>query len=290
MNKKDQKQKCDAKLRGSGTLAPKSWLCVLCLTLLPLCLLTFLMGIASANSTAEPGKEPAPTGLVVEGDPNSSPHRKLWRADISVAKGHGDAKSKSELMRMIEQVRSVRFTLPRNVVDSVIVPVEVPAVEPKETLPDESVVSEVKLAQRSPRLPYEPVSEKTLQALRDLSGDPEKVDNPFELGETLFLSGNMKEAAVFYAEALVRMEPNDVSSSRDRAWVLFQTGNCLRNVELPAAIKMYTRLLTEYPNSPWADMAKAQAKVIDWYLKDEPHKLVINAGPAGEKRGRNRWH
>ena len=283
MKNKDQRHKYDSKLKGSGTLAPKSWLCVLCLTFLPLRLLTSLMGIASANSTVELGHESAPSGLVVVGDPNSSPQRQLWRAEISLVTDRRDEKSKGELMRMIEQVRSVRFTPQKHVAEFVVVPVEAPAVEPNEAASDTIVQSEAKQDQPKPRLPYEPITERTLQVLRDLSEDPEKVDNPFELAETLFLSGNAKEAAVFYAEALGRTEPNDVSSSGDRAWVLFQTGNCLRNTDLPAATKMYTQLLTEYPNSPWADIAKAQAKLIDWYLKDEPHKLVVNAEPADEK-------
>ncbi len=46
---------------------------------------------------------------------------------------------------------------------------------------------------------------------------------------------------------------------------------------------MYTQLITEYPSSPWADMANAQVKVLDWYLKDEPYKLVVNAEPADDK-------
>lgn len=284
MKKKDQKHEYGSKLKGSGTLALRFSLCVLCLTLLPLLLLTSLMGIASANSSAELGTEPPPSGLVVVNDPNNSPQRALWRADISVAKDRGDEKSKSELMRMIEQVRSVSFTPEKRVVESVVVvPVEASAVEPKEALSDAEVADEPQRDVRKPRLPYEPISESTLQMLRDLSKDPEKVDNPFELGETLFLSGNEKEAAVFYAEALRRTEPNDISLSRDRAWVLFQTGNCLRKSDLPAARKMYTQLITEYANSPWADMANAQVKVLDWYLKDEPHKLVINAEPADEK-------
>ncbi len=283
MNSKDQRLKYDSKLKGSGTLAAKSWLCVLCLTFVPLRLLTSLMGTASANSTVEPGRESAPSGLVVAGDPNSSLQRQLWRADISLAKDRQDEKSKGELMRMIEQVRSVRFMPQRHVAEFVVVPVEAPSVEQNEAVSDIIVESEVEEDQSKPRLPYEPITEGTLQVLRDLSGDPEKVDNPFELAETLFLSGNVREAAVFYAEALGRTEPNDVSSSRDRAWVLFQTGNCLRNTDLPAATKMYTQLLTEYPDSPWAGIAVAQRKLIDWYLKDEPHKLVVNVEPADDK-------
>ncbi len=282
MNSEDQKHRYDSKLKGSGTLAWKSWLCVLCLTLLPLRLLTSLMGTASANSTVEPGHEPAPSALVVADDPNSSLQRQLWRADISLASDSRDEKSKGELMRMIEQVRSVRFMPRKHVPEFVVVPVEAPAVELNEAVRDTIVESEAEQDQPKPRLPYEPITERTLQVLRDLSGNPEKVENPFELAETLFLSGNVKEAAVFYAEALGRTEPNDVTSSRDRAWVLFQTGNCLRSTDLPAATKMYTQLLTEYPLSPWVDMAEAQVRLIDWYVKDEPHELVVHAEEADE--------
>ena len=128
MNSKDQRHKYDSKLKGSGTLAPKFWLCVMCLTLLPLRLLTSLMGTASANLTAELGHESARSDLVVADDPNSSLQRQLWRADISLATDRRDEKSKGELMRMIEQVRSVRFMPHKHVAEFVIVPVEAPAV------------------------------------------------------------------------------------------------------------------------------------------------------------------
>ena len=124
MKNKDQRHKYNSKLKGSGTMAAKSWLCVLCLTFLPLRLLTSLMGTASANSTVELGRESVPSGLVVAGYPNSSPQRQLWRADISLANDRRDEKSKGELMRMIEQVRSIRFMPRKHVPEFVVVPVE----------------------------------------------------------------------------------------------------------------------------------------------------------------------
>ena len=123
-----------------------------------------------------------------------------------------------------------------------------------------------------------------MQILRSLVQHPEKLDNPLELGEILFLSGNLKEASIVYVEALNRKDPNDAGSSLDRAWILFQIGNCLRDDDMPAAAKMYQRLLTEYPNSPWADLAKARSILIDWYLKEEPVKLVAEIkNPASEQ-------
>jgi hypothetical protein len=46
---------------------------------------------------------------------------------------------------------------------------------------------------------------------------------------------------------------------------------------------MYGQLLTEYPNSPWADLARFQSKLIDWYLRDEPRKLIAEVERAGSE-------
>jgi len=108
------------------------------------------------------------------------------------------------------------------------------------------------------------------------------------VGEILFVSGNVKEASIFYSEALNRKDPNDAGSSWDRAWILFQIGNCLRNDDLPEAAKMYRQLLTEYPNSPWADMAQAQSMLIDWYQKEEPVKLIAEVKNTASEQENNR--
>jgi len=123
-------------------------------------------------------------------------------------------------------------------------------------------------------LPYESVTDQTLQMLKNLSQHPKQLDNPFELGEVLFLSGHLKEARLFYQEALNRGDANDIASARDKAWILFQIGNCLRNDDLPRATKMYRQLILECPDSPWTDLAKTQEKLINWHQKDEPRKLV----------------
>jgi len=119
--------------------------------------------------------------------------------------------------------------------------------------------------------------------LKNLANEPRKIANPLELGEVLFMSGNLKEAVLFYSEALKRQDPNDAGASQDRAWILFQIGNCLRNDDMSAAAKIYQQLLTEYPNSPWADFATARNNLIAWYLKDEPLRLIQQLKPAGNK-------
>jgi tetratricopeptide (TPR) repeat protein len=123
------------------------------------------------------------------------------------------------------------------------------------------------------------ITDQTWQILKNLSEHPDELENPFELGEVLFLSGNLAEAADFYQEALKRISADDISSVQERAWILFQTGNCLRHVDMSTAAKVYGQLITQYPNSPWSEMAEAQVKLIDWQQKDGPHKLITEHKP-----------
>ncbi|GAF86608.1 unnamed protein product, partial [marine sediment metagenome] len=135
----------------------------------------------------------------------------------------------------------------------------------------------------APTLPYEPVADQTLQALEKLSQHPDQIDNPLELAEVLFLSGYLKRAAVFYQEALNRHSADEAGpvqqapalrESRNRAWILFQIGNCLRDEDRPTAAKMYRQLIVEYPDSLWTDLAKGQDQLISWYQKDQPQTLL----------------
>ena len=113
--------------------------------------------------------------------------------------------------------------------------------------------------------------------LENISQHPEKLDNPFELAEVLFLSGHLNQALVCYREALKRNNPDDAQSAQERAWILFQIANCLRNVDRPMAMKTYRQLIAEYPDSPWTDLAKAQDKLVDWFDKDKPAALITES-------------
>lgn len=265
--------------RGSRLRSPVTWgvaarCVILCLMFVPLRLLTSLTGIALANTATEIPQALPQDGLSVPGDANSPPERELLRADISVPEGQEDKQTKSKLRQMIEQVRSVAFGPDKQAPEPPVVAPKAPVTEPNETPPDRPAQRQDGKKEIESELPYEPVVAQTLEMLKSLSQQPDRLDNPLELGEVLFSSGRLKEAAAFYQEALNRKDPNDANSPQDRAWILFQIGNCLRNLEPPTAAKRYAQLLTEYPQSPWTDLAKAEGQLIDWYLKDEPRKLI----------------
>ena len=284
MKNSSTKYNYDSQLKSSASLSFKLYFYIACFTFLSFRLVTSLTGTVYANSAAGNGRKLSQSSVITSIDPNNVNGLELRRAEISIAKGHNDTKSKNQLKRIIEQIRSVEFKPQEQAPEPVIVPEKAPAIEPNETVPDVPVHKETAKQEAKPKLPYEPITGETLQMLINLAQDPEKLDNPLELGEILFVSGNVKEASTFYSEALKRKDPNDVSVSRDRAWILFQIGNCLRNDDLPEAAKMYQQLLTEYPNSPWVGMATAQSNLIAWYLKDEPVKLMLQVKRAGSEQ------
>jgi len=225
------------------------------------------------NTTAAAGKKSSLSTFIIPPDPNSDLRRQLWRADISIDKGRKDNVAKNELKRMIEQIRSIKLNMEeeKQTLEPIIVPDVVSIAEPNETLPDTKGHEKRKVELK---LPYEPLTDQTLQILKNLSQHLDNLRNSFELGEILFLSGNLKEAAVFYQETLKRKSPGDAGSARNRAWILFQIGNCLRDHDPSAAMKMYGQLITEHPNSLWKELADARSKLLDWYQKDELQKLI----------------
>ena len=239
------------------------------------------------NSAAAVGQKSPQKNLTIPPDPNSNFRRQLWRVELSIAKGEKDKKTKDELKRMIEQIRSIKLNAEeeKETFEPVIVPEMVPIDDPKEVLSD---TEEQEKKQVELKLPFEPITDQTLQILKNLSQHPGNLRNPFELGETLFLSGNLKEAVIFYKEALKKKSSDDAGLARDRAWILFQMGNCLRNDDPTTAGKMYGQLITEHPNSLWKELADARNKLLDWYQKDEPRKLIAEQKTEDRKQSPER--
>jgi tetratricopeptide (TPR) repeat protein len=230
--------------------------------------------IETTNPVVEVNQELPRILSAVPAGINNPLGRQLWRAGIGFYKDQNDKSGKSELKRLIEQIRAFEGKPPEHHSESVftIEPL-VLATEPNETQSDVELTEETRKTIEYD-LSYEPVTDKTLQMLANFSQDPNQMDNPFGLGEVLYFSGRLKEAVPFYRQALNRMDKDKAGSEQNRAWILFQLGNCLRDYDLPAAKIMYVQLITEYPESTWADLAKVWEKLIDLYLKDNPETLI----------------
>ncbi len=253
---------------------------VFCFMFLPMRSLLSLTSIAYAESAAGTDLSSPESSRfdVTRTDDNAI--NNLHYSRISAVNDLNNEKGREKLKRLIEQVNAIELTVKEQAPEPNIVSTQEKIPRPRIVLPEPALTEdetegkeEVKEKIRT-ETRDELLNNKTLELLGNMKQKPEQLENPFELGEVLFLSGYYKEAAVFYQEALRRIEINDINLAQERAWILFQIGNCLRNIDKPVATKMYGQLISEYPNSPWMELAQVQIGLIEWYRKEEPQELI----------------
>jgi tetratricopeptide (TPR) repeat protein len=192
---------------------------------------------------------------------------------INVPNSEEDAGAKRELGQLIEQLGSVEFK-PQSESSGAAALEPATKTEPNGTAGGASTLEVPAEKQTDSRAANKAMREQTLLVVEELCKKPEQVENPCELGEVLFLSGNVKEAATFYEEALNRSSADDAASAHHRAWILYQLGNCLRHDDMPKARQTYRQLIEQYPDSLWSSLAKAQEQLIGWYLSEKPETLT----------------
>jgi tetratricopeptide (TPR) repeat protein len=256
--------------------------CILCLTVMPFDLLMFVKGSAYAGSDELVEYQLEQDNLTDSDDSSEQLKRQLWKADITPVRDVNESNKSVELQQLIRKIRAIDFQSQQEPPQKVVPPKIAPADESNGPDDNSDVSTEsvtIPKKEPEPNLPYTPISGETLKLLGSLSQNPRQIDNPLELGELLFRNGNYKQAVLFYREALNRADPNSSRSSMNRAWILFQIGNCLRSNDMDEAERIYSQLITEFPNSLWADMAVVQTQYIAWYKKDEPQKLISQNKP-----------
>ncbi len=254
------------KLTRDATHVPTLSACLFCCSL---CLAT---GVTASQANVGAVRQASSHARTAEG--NVQPERQLvaelWSDRISAPDPNEDAQTRLALKRLIRQVRSVKF--------------DAKSAAPAPTFPSESgaaVTAKMEPVAQSPetpaesgsRAPHPPSGPKPLQVLLQ---DPNRVNDVFEMAELLYLSGRPREAAPFYQKALDRLGPDDPTTDADRAWVLFQLGNCLRESDMTKAQDAYARLVAKYPDSPWTEMAKAHARLLSWYQTTQPRQLIAS--------------
>lgn len=220
--------------------------------------------------------------LKVPSKPTGQLAEQLWRSRTTAPELAQDAEHKEELRRLICQIRSVRLKRGAQghgsaATESIAKPPSQEAgaksASAQETTEEPSRTQQEK-SKAGPAVPEETIARETLQLLENLSQDPDQLQRPAEVAEILFLSGRLEKAAAFYQQALQQIDPNDTSTAHDRAWILFQIGNCLRDADPATAGNMYRKLLSEFPDSPWTHLARVWEQFAQWYEKDDPYALL----------------
>jgi len=213
--------------------------------------------------------------------PHGNLTERLWQSRMAAPDPNEDIETRRALAQLIRQIRSVQFdpTEPSPAFDVPTESYEPDEFDAPEPLPEEPW----KIATEAARISA-PTAETTLpahtaEALKRLVQNPDHIQEPLELAELLFLSARRTEAAVLYQKALDRVDMNAATAHEDRAWILFQLGNCLRETDMIRARDMYVKLIAEYPESPWTELAKAHGRLITWYQKARPGQLLNEPKP-----------
>ncbi len=168
--------------------------------------------------------------------------RHLWQAGIQAP---NEKAGSDELKKAILRVRGIRL------------PIEYSRhAAPTPTKAQKAPFSPTSQPNRAPTTrPARKDPEALSKKLKGLS--PGQVAAPAALAESLFQSGHLDSAALFYQVAAA-----NESETEEKAWLLFQAANCRRKVDPPAAAKLYGELVASYPSSPWSSVAKMQMSLI----------------------------
>jgi hypothetical protein len=219
--------------------------------------------------------------LPVEGDSNAvlTDHLRtqLWQSRILPPDPNEDADTKAALQSLIQRLKTAgadrQTNEPARAKPIVIEPATAASRQagPAAPVPAESPGT---AAARPGAEPNGTLSQVASERLNHLVKDPNQVHDPLELAELLFLNNHLREAAVLYEKALTLTVPNDPATSDDRAWILFQLGTSLRQTDATKARDAYLKLISEFPNSPWTELAKANGRLINWYETAKPQQLM----------------
>ena len=176
---------------------------------------------------------------------DTSSKTQLMESRISSLPKDNDSNKIDELKKMIELVRSVKLE-PRQPVPPVAALAAEQTSQPLQTQPDENSTSN-----------------EMLRLVENQLKDPNSIGNPFELAEILFKSGKQVQAGICYKQALKVLPADDPNFATERAWILFQIGNCFKDEDPNTARESYTELIRTHSNSPWAEIAKARYGIIE---------------------------
>jgi len=179
---------------------------------------------------------------------------RLRKSNISPPAKPGDNEKSSDLKLIIEQIRTMSFE-PKQ-----------PEGGGQKTEDREQKTEEIQKTQE--QAPSE------TQILEELLKDPNHITTPLELAEVLFKSGRIYPAGLCYKQALLSMDANDANKAEQRAWILFQIGNCLKYKDPNTARDSFAELVRTQPNSNWAQIAKTEHDLVEWYLQESPKKLI----------------
>jgi tetratricopeptide (TPR) repeat protein len=269
-NQQDQRDIADVEIASHAELltSPAGITASRLIAGLPQPVVAIAINLAAEANQNQPQNMPSPVEA-----PSKKLERDLWQSRITALPEERDSNKTDDLKKMVDQVRCVKFEQRK--------PAQQSASEPAVEISAPAANAAVMQADE-PATTGEIIDEQTLKIIESRLKDPNQISNPFELAEILFKSGRQTEAGICYKQALKLLPADDPNAATERAWILFQTGNCLKDEDPNTARDSYAELIRTHSDSPWAELAKTRYGLIEWKLQERPEELIRQ--PDGLKK------
>jgi len=213
--------------------------------------------------------------------------RQLWKDRMAALPADAGKGQKDELEQLIERVNGVQLR-PRPKGGVPAAAPERPGVVDANAAPTGQPVASAGPAAAATDQPGEANSAARASLIAVEGVDPNAVTHPFRMAEILYASGRTRQAAPFYQRALAQLDGQDHKTAAQRQWILLQLGRCWRQDDPAQARRMFSQLISEYPDSPWVDLARAWQGLTDWYLTERPSRLIEQTPGPAPKAGAGR--
>lgn len=230
----------------------------------------------AAGATTQPAATQPTTRPVAKGAPGSldANLRRLRRENLTPP----ESTTSAELQRMIEELRSIRVSpRRRGKVPLAASAVPSPTSRPAATTGPARGAGSGSPATSQPARAARRLPKKVLEALKALPAS--SLSQPVEVADELYRSGYLGAAFTLYERAL-----KDVSDADVRSWSLYQMANCRRGDAVAEAETLYGRVLSEYPQTLWAQPAATERKLLQWTRVNRPAELLKAVELIGRER------
>jgi tetratricopeptide (TPR) repeat protein len=202
-----------------------------------------------------------------------TPKDELLKASISSVTADSNSPNKQTLNRLIEQISSMKIR-PKPKEPQ---PETQPQRESKELVSDANETKptkpELTQAQEDRQQSTRTLNPEIVQRIERIIEKSGKTDDPQLLADMLYQTGYYELAAYFYELAITR-DDNTQADDTDNAWLMMQKAVCLSSSNPQQALQTYKSLISQYPASPWTELARNRQDLTDWLEAQQPEKLI----------------
>jgi tetratricopeptide (TPR) repeat protein len=198
---------------------------------------------------------------------------KLLRTSMSSVPDDANNLTKQTLNNLIEQISLMKIRPKVTVNKSESQPADeskTPTSNDKETDESTQPAAEKNDHQQTSANDLSPEIVKKLEWIIEQSAT---TDEPELLADILYQSGYYELAAYFYGLAVSR-DTEEQTTDFDKSWLMMQKAVCLSNTNPQQALQIYKGLISQYPVSPWTELAKNYEELLDWLEAQQPKKLI----------------